>query len=138
MTKCTGCNRVAERYATHNEEIALCIPCTNLLWGIKTRPLADWGAPKCYGCDSTVYHGARICVFCQLDFIHGLAATCGFEALDDNPILYELLLPHIRFIQSLEMLEPSCGETFYRFWLRGDDWHTIDFSRLANDFEYSP
>lgn len=134
---CSGCNRLAD-LEVKNSNLFLCTPCHKLLWGIPVRAIRK-AAAYCPECDSPMYHGQQFCILCIKDVLDWIADTMGVESLDDNPFVYELLLPHIRFLQSMYQYKgagaPPHSDFEYTTYLKGLlNLHTISFQHLDKDF----
>lgn len=137
--QCTGCGRLAEKYCKHNEEICLCIPCTKLLpWpGLELRDLAGIGGKTCMCCEVSLYHGQDVCQSC-VSWIMTYVGRLDPELLNDNPFIYELELPLIRFIQSMSPQNAhDYGEDAVRFYLDGE-LTTVSFARLIQTYTLFP
>jgi hypothetical protein len=135
--RCAGCGRIADRYAKFNPDILICTPCTKILPGIQTRELKGINDRRCAGCDSTLFHGESVCCFCRHD-IYDYVLGLGEELHNDNPFLFEITLPFIRFSQGLNLSEPSTGEDWIRYWSkRQSGWVTISFAGLIYENETS-
>lgn len=136
---CAGCGNVAFRFARYNDGITLCNHCALLMPSIQTRPITKKGKLVCLGCDSVVYHGITTCSFCVDDAIRWTIGNLGLEGLDNNPTLYQLILPHIIFKMRLNSDFVTADPNWWRFFLWNDGnnsvWHEIDFSGLANSIE---
>jgi hypothetical protein len=116
MTRsCMGCNRDADRQVKGNDSLFICTPCTQLLPGIRTNRIVGVTF-QCIECGTACFHGQKLCTFCLADVIRWLDEA---DQLDDNPFLYELVLPLIRFYQSLDLESPPMGEDWYMAFLKG-------------------
>lgn len=128
---CMGCSRPADRQVKGNDSLFICTPCTQLLPAIKTNRIVGI-SHECIECGTTCFHGQKLCTFCLADVIRWVDENIP-SALDDNPFIYELVLPLIRFYQALDLESPPMGEDWYVAYLRRSP-RMIQFSNVVYEY----
>lgn len=139
MTNCAGCNRRAQKLFKHNESLGLCIPCTRLLPVGMDKHL-KWVSEeetRCQACDGPCYWGGDYCSSCRDDVLRYLFRL-DKELMDENPWVFELCLPGIRFRQYVNGHNGPETEDWHgltllpiKEWTPPIEYHRIKFTRLV-------
>lgn len=128
MNRCAGCDREADRVSRHNDSIFFCTPCTKILPALKTKEVDGLAPNYCPTCDERLWHGEIVCISCVEELL-----TCWLqvESIDNHPLVYELVLPSIRFHQGNGMWNGDYIRSEFWYDLRlPDGVHTISFQAL--------
>lgn len=132
----------------HNPEIRFCASCASVaLQTLRFNPFPTreyyrpWDATCVYcgeGMNARYSERWPIHTLCHHDVIEKLHAICGgSEKLNNNPLLYELLLPFLTFADGLKLSIPNSTLNQYHYWAtryipleqRGEYW--IQFHKLT-------
>jgi len=155
MTRCCACKHPAVYECMDNTRIKVCAYHSNELDFIRWRRPANpheevvagfrkelrdharqFGRQECYGCGGPVFHGGVICPSCRND-VFSYLWHLDAESMSDNPWVYQMALPAIRFSQWLNLTEPAAGESWIKFYPRGEQLQTVTFDRLVKEKENS-